>query len=554
MRRYRLGVESAEVFLRQYLAENQCTPSRWLPSARQLARMAGVSTHCMWRAARDLAEKGEVEIAPRRGIRRAGRSLQEPALPAGAAGFKEEEPQSPRWRYLCGRLREEVLRGAFRPGDPLPSSKELCASYGSCYPTLRKALRELCAEGWLEPYGKRFRVPGPHARSYRPTILVIGNSVVSMRFDQTNPRQREFMSVIQQKCGKAGINLDIFPVNFHSPDIESKIIRATRDRSADLGYIVLPVDRSGFTGIPQVLSALALVRKPVSVFDNQGDTEAPGFAVTGGLCRIFSIGGRSAGRHVGNVLLGNGHREAVYLSKDHEQFWSQERYKGLCRAFASAGFGGAVHLVTLAPYDIALCLSGLTRREYERILRVTFDGVVLERLMEDFDAARKGRPPVKIPLRLRRHIARHFRLCLKMVDSDVDRLVFEKFKQSVITDAYIQGLGVVLRPLFEEARAFPSATAWVAANDETAVEALKYLQSRGVRVPKELSVTGFDDSEQAFDHGLTSYNFNVDEIAGRTLSFILYQAKLARPSRRYREEIEGVWIERETTSPARAAG
>ena len=63
-------------------------------------------------------------------------------------------------------------------------------------------------------------------------------------------------------------------------------------------------------------------------------------------------------------------------------------------------------------------------------------------------------------------------------------------------------------PLFEQALADPTITAWVAYNDLLAFVALNYLENKGIRVPADISVIGFDDTVEAFGNGLTSYYFN----------------------------------------------
>jgi DNA-binding LacI/PurR family transcriptional regulator len=111
--------------------------------------------------------------------------------------------------------------------------------------------------------------------------------------------------------------------------------------------------------------------------------------------------------------------------------------------------------------------------------------------------------------------------------------------------------GRFLRPLFDQALQAPGVTAWVAANDETALECLDYLDEHAVEVPRRISLIGFNDSPEAFLRGISSYNFN----AAAVMHAMLADVAGARRSRTRgrgvkREYIEGMVMARRTTAPA----
>ncbi|MBD3216615.1 MAG: hypothetical protein GF311_28630 [Candidatus Lokiarchaeota archaeon] len=100
--------------------------------------------------------------------------------------------------------------------------------------------------------------------------------------------------------------------------------------------------------------------------------------------------------------------------------------------------------------------------------------------------------------------------------------------------------------LFEKALQQPEITAWVAANDEVALWALDLLAEKGVRVPKEISVMGFDDRTEALQERLTSYNFNFRAIIPAMIDFVLRKERSLAHRMRKPLEIEGTIIERQT--------
>ena len=64
-------------------------------------------------------------------------------------------------------------------------------------------------------------------------------------------------------------------------------------------------------------------------------------------------------------------------------------------------------------------------------------------------------------------------------------------------------------------------TAWVCANDGIAVIAHDFLVEKGLSVPGDVSLVGFDDSADSFYRGLTSYNFNSRGVAQALLTHLL---------------------------------
>lgn len=70
----------------------------------------------------------------------------------------------PRYQRLADELRNEVIQGAWRPGDRLPSENELAQQYNIAAGTVRQALRQLVEEGLLE----RFHGKGTFVR--RPSF------------------------------------------------------------------------------------------------------------------------------------------------------------------------------------------------------------------------------------------------------------------------------------------------------------------------------------------------------------------------------------------------
>lgn len=53
-------------------------------------------------------------------------------------------------RQLFLALREQIRRGVYREGEPVPTEEQLCQSFGVSRITVRRAVADLVDEGWLE--------------------------------------------------------------------------------------------------------------------------------------------------------------------------------------------------------------------------------------------------------------------------------------------------------------------------------------------------------------------------------------------------------------------
>jgi LacI family transcriptional regulator len=109
--------------------------------------------------------------------------------------------------------------------------------------------------------------------------------------------------------------------------------------------------------------------------------------------------------------------------------------------------------------------------------------------------------------------------------------------------------------VFNQALADSTLTAWVCCNDTLGLEALRFLRSRRVRVPLDISVVGFDNSDRALLAGLTSYSFVSPTAMRRVLqSVIAPNAVIARESLVSPVELDGVVKPRGSSQAAPRAG
>lgn len=205
------------------------------------------------------------------------------------------------------------------------------------------------------------------------------------------------------------------------------------------------------------------------------------------------------GARLASHLFDLGHRHLAYLSPWHASRWSRNRLRGV--QDEAPRRGGTVDVCVLlgeSDWDRV----GPAGEEVRRARH--YPGEMLRDLVEGDDA----------PLR--------------------DLAALELAWNRIRRDS---------RPLFEHALA-SGATAWIGANDRCALQILGWLRSRGIRVPQDVSVAGFDDTVGALRSDLTSFRFASEDMARAMIRQILSSCGMSSRLTRH----EGVVVCRGSTS------
>lgn len=199
-----------------------------------------------------------------------------------------------------------------------------------------------------------------------------------------------------------------------------------------------------------------------------------------------------------------------------DDLWSRNRCDGIRQSFSAAGLGDAVREFTID--------EGARSAEIFR-----------------------GKPGLKSFAA----IEKHFLGAVREVNPGADAsnlALYDNFK----TIVWRQTLETPMRPLFGKALADASITAWVGVTDDVALCALDFLRSRGVRVPRSISVIGFDDRLDSLPAGLTSYNFNAPAVLVAMLDHVLGGRMLKGTRDAEPIEVPGLIVERASTARAPA--
>lgn len=498
-----------------------------LPPIRVLARQAQVSAAAMCAALGILKGEGLISVVKNRGAYLG----QPPAENRNGRAYGSPPGESQRWQRLKIQIEKDIFNGVFPPGDPMPSLRDLQKSYAVSYKTLRKAMEAIAGEGVVVPHKKTYLVP--HLRRAHGTLAFIGAPEASSKISFGGYPVTEFLSTLRREGGKSMINVAVIPFD---PERRKAALgnqlRALQDRHSVLGYILwtsmLPERK-----LDQALLALREAQRPegrpggldrpVAVMDTTWDMGVTGALLhqsdlAGWAFRIFTVAGQAAGRQMGQYLLRLGHRKVAYLSYCHRELWSQQRFRGLLQAFQGAGFGDGVRKFVIEEVDDRFhSLPGSAELEEFRARGEAF--------LEAAAEAGQGR-----------HAA----------------YALEQMQGSVWNYVHQLKMAARVEPLLSAALQEPGITAWVGANDRMALIARDHLLRRGLRVPRDASVAGFDDSKAATDNDLTSYSFAFPEIARKILAYVLSPRQRLAAQEGGPVECEGLLVERGSSAQARS--
>jgi DNA-binding LacI/PurR family transcriptional regulator len=262
-----------------------------------------------------------------------------------------------------------------------------------------------------------------------------------------------------------------------------------------LGYIVLAETVQNF---PELIRHLSQFNKPIAVLDEQANIALPPLNPKKDRLAIFSVGyAKTCSQHVARFLLSLGHRRILYLSPYHKTAYSNNRLQGLSETFENAGFPDAVIPCVHQEYSSIWDLADRAEREIPPEKQHVIDIGPVQQSINNYLSSHS--------IKFKEYFTKTFDSILKILGG-VQR--FELDSRYML-------------PLFEKAIAYSGVTSWVAVDDTIALLALSYLRQKNKRVPEDISVVGYDDTPEAVENNLTSYNFNMPSIARSMLTYIL---------------------------------
>jgi len=517
MEKQKPGIARAQAYLVDQASERY-RGRRW-PSIRALAAEAGVSFVTMWKALRQLELEGRLTLDSQ-GNRTfsglGGNSVSQIVTASSEAPHSLAVPAS---LYLTEKLYRDIVCGRFRDGEKLPSCKELQQQYGISFATLKKSLTSLVSDRIIEQRSDGYYVPSLTGSKTHARIVVIGCGWEDGKI-WVDYQDKNYFRALESECIRLSIKLDV--VVYYRDHHRLRFVHTASRTEYDLsdrmiiGYVFIVANLDSTP--EEVLERLAPLRRCVAVLDVVGGWKVPRCARGNRQIRFFTATASvHPARQVAHYLLENGHHRVAFFSPFHRALWSQRRYDTIVEMFDRAGLPNGVvpFLRTTSAYQ--------------------------------WDYLRKPEHHEDIQSLINQY---------SVWKNEAQGEIFKRFGNLGYNFArYITEWNCAsgeiyekMRPFFESALEDSSITAWVMANDFSATIAIDFLKKRGVKIPEELSVISFDNTLDAMEYQLTSYDFNNQGIITMMLRFILAPATIKPARGNGCIEVDGTLVVRRSTA------
>lgn len=466
-----------------------------LPPIRSLAKSADVSFVTMWKAIKMLQEsgtlisdpKGNRTIFSKNGLSEAHRNDKLP---------KENEfPKSQVLigsRYVSEKLYKDIVTGRFAGNERLPSCKELQRIYNVSFATLKKSLNLLIEQQIIEQRTNGYFIPSLTGNTGHSRIVVISCGWADGKI-WVDYQDKNYFRALESECIRLNIQLDVV-VYYRNKD-QLRFVHNVSSKDYDLsdrsilGYIFIVANLDSTP--EEVLEKLTRLKRNVAVLDVVGGWKIPRCAQDVRNIQFFTATASVVpAKRVAQYLLGKGHKQIAFFSPFHRALWSQRRLETITEMFNLAGITSGVTAFVYNNY--AFQWDYLRNHSHQEDLRS---------LIEQYNEWKKGAHGT--------HLKRLGNIGYSIVKymtewNCASGEIYEKMK-----------------PLFNKALEKREITAWVMANDFTATIAIDYLRERKINVPEDISIISFDNTLDAMEYQLTSYDFNNQGLVSIIMRFIL---------------------------------
>jgi DNA-binding LacI/PurR family transcriptional regulator len=354
----------------------------------------------------------------------------------------------------------DILRGEYTPDSRVPSRVSLQQRYGVGYSAITIMLHRAARSGLVYKQGQAWRISSSVVHSSRNRIAIVGGGSRQDQIKFFRPRADQFIrsletQALQRNCRLVWVRHEITDSGVVFFNERGQTFYSLPDTRNLLGIIVWNHDT-------RLIRALASHNIPVAVIQEDESDALDSLELPGVRCFQIGFDTRCAAQ-MGTYLLSRGHRRIAFLSWI-TRGWSENRLRGHCTAFDTAGYPDAVTVVN--PPDSAQ----------------------LHYFRPEAHASTQ-----------------------RSVQWYASRIQFINKERARIARSFT--------PVFSRCIEQKEITAWVGANDTLALHALDYLQS--LDPPPSIAVAGFDDTHEGLINHLTSYHFDLDMCARAMITHVI---------------------------------
>jgi DNA-binding LacI/PurR family transcriptional regulator/DNA-binding transcriptional regulator YhcF (GntR family) len=504
------------------LAEHEAVMTK-LPSLRALASAAGVSFVTMWKAVKKLCTQGVLSVDKKGNYRisKKNSSGNDEEKKLGVPSASSDEPIIVgTWQNIADKLFKDIVSGKYTGGEKLPSCKELQQYYKVSFTTLKKALNKLIEEEIIEPRSNGYYLPSLTGSTGHARLVAIGCGWEDGKI-LVDYQDKNYFRSLESECIRMNLQLDVI-VYYRSNErlqfvnTASQSVYDLNDRTI-IGYVFIVANLESTP--EEVLERLVGLRRNVAVLDVVGGWKVPRCAQDNRFVQIFTATASVVpAKRVAQYLLGKGHKNIAFFSPFHKALWSQRRLDTIIDMYKRAG-----------------CIDGVKSFVYETYA-YQWDYLKNQEHFEDI------RSLIDQYTKWRKQTHAEF-------FNKFGNLGYSIVKYITEWNCASGEIFEKMKPLFDRALKNKDITAWVMANDFAATIAIDYLKEKSIRIPEDLSIVSFDNTLDAMEYHLTSYDFNNQGIIAMMLRYIIAPHTIKPAARRGGFiEVDGTLVERRSTS------
>ncbi len=466
-----------------------------LPPIRTLAKASDVSFVTMWKAFNLFVHDGSIIPAQKNNkyVFSYDKELPEKQEdPKNESGCGIDESHISSRQSTTDRIYKDIISGRYATNEKLPSCKEMQQIYDVSFTTLKKSLSDLVQEQIIEFRTNGYYLPSLTGNTGHSRIVVISYGMDDGKL-WVDHQDKNYFRVIESECIRMNIQLDVI-VHLNKNDRLQFIHSATTkeynlDAQSILGYIfiVANIDSSP----ESVLDRLVRLKRNIAVLDVVGGWRIPQCARNNRHVRFFTTtASELPAKRVAQYLLSKGHNRIAFLSPFHRALWSKRRLSTIETMYSRSGPQHSV--VPFVLPDYAYQWDYLDKQD---------DASDLKTLISEYSQLKKEAKGVLF--------------------KQFGNLGYNLIKY--ITDINCGSAEIYekMHPLFSAALADRSITAWVMANDFAATMAIDFLKEHEMHIPGDLAIISFDNTIDAMEYQLTSWDFNTFGIVNMLLRYIL---------------------------------
>lgn len=386
---------------------------------------------------------------------------------------------------LAQHIAEEIRSGKHESNRPFPSPKDLAKQTNTHPATVRKAFGILETQALAQRQGRiwKVKIPQGAGASAKSVVLCIGAADPSGNLRIESDREWDFWREIQMEAIRCGLRPRLVPWDGTPLPLDESC----------LGSIVTNWHMTNFEPL---LEEHRRAKIPVAAW-----TATEDFLPIRSYQDVRRIWfhnlahGREAGVSMGQFLSPLGHRKIAWISPFHGSLWSPNRLEGL-----KASLGKGIEIFE-AVHD--------WESEWDLQVQIAWAPETLGRFHLDGVEGIPDPDPIRRPL-----------------------------VEAMNRQRSLEIFGPKLEKALES-----GATLWVAGSDLIAHWCLHWLDTRGLRVPHDLSLVSFDDTRDASRLNLSSLRFDVQSMARAMIRQVLSSKQEHKLVSRY----GGFVVEREST-------